>query len=161
MKEAIANAGIFNLVIIFVIILLAFFIGSLSYSKAFKVKNKILEEIEKDQGYTMGSTDSTEERVKDWLGNIGYRQNTGLNRNDDICDRTVSGNGGSDGVLINGDSDYQYCVYEFDTCSGGSNLNCGKYYRVVAYMYFDMPILGGLLKLPVRGETMIFNEIDT
>ena len=47
MKEAIANAGIYNLVIIFVIILLAFFIGSLSYSKAFKVKNKIIEEIER------------------------------------------------------------------------------------------------------------------
>ena len=43
MKEAIANAGVFNLVIIFVIVLLAFFIGSLSYSKAFKTKNKIIE----------------------------------------------------------------------------------------------------------------------
>ena len=71
MKEAIANAGIFNLIIIFVIILLMFFIGSLSYSKAFKVKNKIVEEIEKDQGYTS----STEARVEEWLGNIGYRAN--------------------------------------------------------------------------------------
>lgn len=161
MKEAIANAGIFNLVIMFVIILLAFFIGSLSYSKAFKVKNKILEEIEKDQGYTMGSTDSTEARVEDWIRNIGYRANVGHNRNTRNCANTVSGNGGSDGVLINGDSNYQYCVYEFDTCSGGSNLNCGKYYRVIAYMYFDIPIISGLLRLPVSGETMIFNEIDT
>ena len=162
MKEAIANAGIFNLVIIFVIVLLAFFIGSLSYSKAFKVKNKILEEIEKDQGYTTGSSDSTEARVEDWIGNIGYRVNTGSSRNTDVCASTVRGNGGSDGILINGTGDYQYCVYEFDTCTQGSDkARCGKYYRVTAYMYFDIPIISGLLKLPVSGETMIFNEVDS
>ena len=105
MKEAIANAGVFNLVIIFVIILLAFFIGSLSYSKAFKVKNKIIEEIEKDQGYTIGVNDSTEGR--------------------------------------------------------SDKAKCGKYYRVITYMYFDIPIISQLLRLPVSGETMIFNEVDS
>ena len=161
MKEAIANAGVFNLVIIFVIVLLAFFIGSLSYSKAFKVKNKIIEEIEKDQGYTIGTNDSTESRVEDWIGNIGYRVNTGNSRNTANCP-TVTGNGGEQGKLVNTDGDYQYCVYEFDTCTARSDkAECGKYYRVTAYMYFDIPIISGLLKLPVSGETMIFNEIDS
>lgn len=162
MKEAIANAGVFNLVIIFVIILIAFFIGSLSYSKAFKVKNKIIEEIEKDQAYTTGVDNSTEDRVEEWIGNIGYRVNTGNSRNTDLCGSTVSGNGGTDGVLVNSDGDYQYCVYEFDTCTNGSDkAKCGKYYRVTAYMYFDIPIISGLLRIPVSGETMIFNEIDS
>lgn len=161
MKEAIANAGVYNLVIMFVIILLAFFIGSLSYSKAFKVKNKIIEEIEKDQGYTTGINDSTEDRVEEWIANIGYRVNTGNTRNTENCP-TVTGNGGATGKLVNTDGDYQYCVYEFDTCTTGADkAKCGKYYRVTAYMYFDVPILSGLLKLPVSGETMIFNEIDS
>ena len=161
MKEAIANAGIFNLVIIFVIILIAFFIGSLSYSKAFKVKNKIIEEIEKDQAYTTGVDNSTEERVEEWIGNIGYRVNTGNTRNSANCP-TVTGNGGEQGKLVNSDGDYQYCVYEFDTCTTGSDkAKCGKYYRVTAYMYFDIPIISGLLRIPVSGETMIFNEIDS
>ena len=161
MKEAIANAGIFNLVIIFVIILIAFFIGSLSYSKAFKVKNKIIEEIEKDQAYTTGANNSTEDRVEEWIGNIGYRVNTGNTRNSSNCP-TVTGNGGEQGKLVNSDGDYQYCVYEFDTCTAKSDkAKCGKYYRVTAYMYFDIPILSGLLRIPVSGETMIFNEIDS
>lgn len=161
MKEAIANAGIFNLVIIFVIILIAFFIGSLSYSKAFKVKNKILEEIEKDQAYTIGVNNSTEDRVEEWIGNIGYRVNTGNTRNSSNCP-TVTGNGGEQGKLVNSDGDYQYCVYEFDTCTAKADkAKCGKYYRVTAYMYFDIPILSGLLRIPVSGETMIFNEIDS
>ena len=161
MKEAIANAGIFNLVIIFVIILIAFFIGSLSYSKAFKVKNKILEEIEKDQAYTTGVNNSTEDRVEEWIGNIVYRVNTGNTRNSSNCP-TVTGNGGEQGKLVNSDGDYQYCVYEFDTCTAKADkAKCGKYYRVTAYMYFDIPILSGLLRIPVSGETMIFNEIDS
>ena len=161
MKEAIANAGIFNLVIIFVIILIAFFIGSLSYSKAFKVKNKILEEIEKDQAYTTGVNNSTEDRVEEWIGNIGYRVNTGNTRNTTNCPTAV-GNGGERGKLVNTDGDYQYCVYEFNTCTARADkAKCGKYYRVTAYMYFDIPILSGLLRIPVSGETMIFNEIDS
>ncbi len=158
MKEAIANAGVFNLIIIFVIVLILLFIGSLSYSRGFKAKNKILEEIEKDQGYTS----DTEARIDDWLGNIGYRVNTGLNSNSDDCPASAEGNGGSHGKLVSGSALYQYCVYEFDTCTSGSdNSKCGKYYRVIAYMYFDIPLLGGLLKIPVNGESVIFNEITS
>ena len=162
MKEAIANAGVYNLVIMFVIILLVFFIGSLSYSKAFKVKNKIIEEIEKDQGYTIGINDSTEDRVEEWISNIGYRVNVGNARNTENCPK-VTGNGGNAGKLVNTDGDYQYCVYEFDTCASkeADKAKCGKYYRVTTYMYFDIPIIAGLLKLPVSGETMIFNEVDS
>ena len=162
MKEAIANAGVFNIVIIFVIILLAFFVGSLGYSKAFKAKNKIVEEIEKDQGYTIGINDSTETRVEQWLSKIGYRVNTGNSKNSESCPSKASGNGGASGKLINSNGTYQYCVYEFDTCNKDSDKAiCGKYYIVITYMYFDVPIISGLLKLPVTGETMIFNEIHS
>ena len=44
MKEAISNAFLFNIVIVFVVVLIALFVGSLSYTKAYKVKNKIVEE---------------------------------------------------------------------------------------------------------------------
>ena len=47
MNQAISNALLFNIVIVFVIVLIGFFVGSLSYSKASKVKNRIIEEIEK------------------------------------------------------------------------------------------------------------------
>lgn len=157
MKEAIANAGVFNLIIIFVIVLLLLFMGSLSYSRGFKAKNKIVEEIEKDQGFTS----ATEARIDEWLGNIGYRANVGLNKNSDVCAKTAEGNGGRDGTLLNSDGTFQYCVYEFDTCGSDDNSKCGKYYRVITYMYFDLPIIGGLLKIPVNGETMIFNDITS
>lgn len=153
MKEAIANAGVFNLIIIFVIVLILLFIGSLSYSRGFKAKNKIIEEIEKDQGFNS----STQARVDEWLGSIGYRANVGYITNSNNCG-SVDG-----GSLVSQGASHQYCVYEFDTCSsyGADNSKCGKYYRVVTYMYFDVPLIGGFIKIPVNGETVIFNDITS
>lgn len=148
MKEAIANAGIFNLVIIFVIVLLAFFIGSLGYSKAFKVKDRIIEEIEKERGYT----EVARKNIEDFLISVGYRISSG---NNNCGEETFSRN---KGILQNTNSKYQYCVYKFDTCSG---KKCSVHYRVVSYMYFDVPIINQLLKVPVKGETVSFTKVKS
>ena len=155
MKEAIANAGIFNLVIIFVVILLAFFIGSLGYSKAFKVKNKIIEEIEKDQGFT----DTTRVNIETWLGRLGYRVSD--SNNNSMCGTETFN--GMNGSLESVNSKYQYCVYKFDTCNSKltDSKKCSVHYRVVSFMYFDVPVIGGLVKIPVKGETINFVTMES
>ena len=45
MREAIGNSFLFYFVIIFFALFIFFFIGTLAYTKAFKVKNKIVDEI--------------------------------------------------------------------------------------------------------------------
>ncbi len=167
MKEAIANAGVFNLIIIFVVILIAFFVGSLGYSKAFKVKNRIIDEIEKDQCYYPDETngncakvsmsETTQDRIDKWLGSIGYRVNTDKYVSCPIIESDHVLNGGQ---AINKTGDYQYCIYKFNTCSG-SRARCGTYYRVIAYMYFDVPIVGDLIRIPVVGETITFTELNS
>ncbi len=162
MKESISNAFLFNIIIIFVIIMIAFFVGSLSYSKAFKVKNKIVEEIEKEgENSTDPATAYTraEDDITEWLnagddGNgIGYRPKTnavsGVRCNNDR------------GTLVSQSSDYQYCVYMINTCTNGRENKCGVYYRVTAYMFFDIPIIGDMIQIPVSGETMIFQKIES
>ena len=42
MKDAIGGGLLFNLVIVFVVTMIVLFISSLSYSKAYKVKNRIV-----------------------------------------------------------------------------------------------------------------------
>ncbi len=149
MKEAIANAGVFNLIIIFVTILLLFFIGSLSYSKAFKVKNKIIDEIEKNQVYD----EDVSQSIDNWLGEIGYRYNSSTS----LWSCPKSNNGG---ILVNKASNYQYCVYEYIDSNKTRDIN-GRYYRVIAYMYFELPILSDLIKIPVMGETVRFVDSIT
>lgn len=160
MKESIGNALLFYIIITFVIVLIAFFVGSLSYSKAFKVKNRIIETIEKEEGFT---TDAKGE-IDDWLkggdegkAGIGYRVNTnGGNANSSNCG-AVDG-----GTLLNAASNYQYCVYELTSCNKNADKSrCGTYYRVTTYMFFDVPVIGDLIKIPVSGETKTFIKINS
>lgn len=164
MNQAIGNALLFNIIITIVIILIAFFVGSLSYTKAFKVKNRVIEEIEKNQTYD----NNVKAEIEKWLAGggtngegIGYKRNTTTINNKTYCpDVTCPKGTKATCGLINQTSDYQYCVYEFDTCVGDKSI-CGKYYRVVTYMYFDFPVINELLRIPVTGETMIFQEINS
>ena len=141
MKEAIANAGVFNLIIIFVTILLFFFIGSLGYSKAYKVKDRVVREIEKNKGYNQ----TVKNNLEDWLNEVGYR----YRRDAFSCPSTD----GSDGVRVSITSAYDYCVYDHEVgSSGGVN---GHYYSVISYMYFELPIFRDIIRIPVRGETSV------
>lgn len=152
MNESVGNTALFNIIIIFVIIMIAFFIGSLAYSKAFKVKNKIIEEIEKNETFD----NEVEDEVNTWLSKIGYRVNFRGTDNREKC-KSAS----DKGKLVNTTSAYQYCVYEINTCNeSNKSRKCGKYYRVTAYMYFDVPIISQMIQIPINGETMIFNEIE-
>ncbi len=135
MKEAIANAYIVNIVIVFVIIFIFFFASSLTYTKAFKVKNRIIDIIEKYEVYNKDAIDE----IASSLSEMGYRINTSHNG----CPKR----NGKESISTTNNT-YRYCVYEYDTPKG-------KYYSVSAFMYFDFPIIGQSLELPVHGETKI------
>lgn len=187
MNQSISNALLFNIVIIFVIVLIAFFVGSLSYSKASKVKNRIIEEIEKygeaAQGDYSTKQNGIENAYKDaepnilnWLRNgddgnstgIGYRQvregtKTCPTVNAIANETSVSAaNGGvtmESSPLASSENPYEYCVYKIKKCD--SNKSCYTYFRVITYMYFDVPIIEDLVKIPVTGETMGFQIVDS
>lgn len=171
MREAIANANIFNIVIVFTILLLMFFVGSLSYTKAFKVKNGIVNQIEKDEGWFEDKKNNSLAKVEDWLLSIGYRTSSTNScstyeaQEKKNCSST---NPESCYKLVNNKSKkYDFCVFKKIVCNGlPKNFNlkdsygkCSTRYKVIAFMYFDMPIIGGLVKVPVSGETVSFTEL--
>lgn len=148
MREAIANANVFNLVIVFVIVLLGFFVGSLSYSKAYKVKNMIVNEIEKNEGWD----EDVQKKVEESLNNIGYRVMPSINVRAD-CE-----NKESDGEVVSVNSKYEYCIFKFKKDRGSKET---VYYRVIAYMYFDVPLINSMTKVPVVGETKGFTTLNS
>ena len=137
MKEAIGNSFIFNLILIFVALFIAFFVGSISYSKAFKVKNAIIDIVEKHENY---STEAVKE-IDETLKQIGYR----VNKNGV---QSCKASGG--GTILNATgTNYRYCIEYHNTPKG-------YYYSVTAYMYFEIPLIGQMLEFPVYGETRMF-----
>lgn len=154
MKESIAQAFILNLILFFFGILVLLFFGSINYSKAYKVKNRIITIIEKYGGYDTTNT-ALKTEIDENLKKAGYSTSAnGLDCKNRVLDRES----GSQGTLVYPTDDiintrqYHYCIIEHSGRSGG------KYYQVVTYMEFNIPILRGFLEFPVRGETRVLFE---
>lgn len=149
MKEAIGSSFVLGLVITFLIIFMLLFATSLGYTKAFKVKNKIIEIIEKYDdilGTTVGNNVSNrlnttvENEINQTLSEIGYRIS--------ITPNNCPERNGVQALTKNATANYEYCVYRYETGKG-------PYYGVTAYMYYEVPIIGIDLRFPVYGETKI------
>lgn len=147
MHESMGNAFITGLVITFIIIFMLFFATSTSYTKAFKVKNKIVEILEKYDDIlnespttSSGLTANIENEINTILSDIGYR----ISPNPNNCPLR----NGVGAVNKNQTANYEYCIYKYETSRG-------TYYGVTAYMYYQIPVIGAELKFPVYGETKI------
>ena len=147
MKESIAQTFIVSLILFFFGILLLLLFGSINYSKAYKAKNRIITIIEKYGSYN----EEAIEEINQNLADGGYQLEFSGNINDD-CERLLDG----DNARIvtdqgTGGRGYHYCVIEYEN-------GLGKYYKVGTFMQFNIPIIGGFLKFPVRGETKILYD---
>ena len=154
MREAIGSAFIVNLILIFIGVISALVIGSISYSKAYKVKDRIVYIIEKHDGWNTAA----EEEVTKNLKSIGYKIDNGYRSKCESIYERRYGSSYDAANLVHGKNDgsgkYDYCVYKNHYDSG-----IGDYYSVTTFMHFDIPLIGGLLEFPVNGETSVIYEV--
>lgn len=144
MKEAIGNASVFGLAIAFIGIMILVFLSSLNYTKAFKIKNRLVDIIEQyDDGYSMENRDAINTQIETVLREIGY----GVNTSNKQCPNIEKN--GQTYTVLNNTYNYRYCIYEFSSTRG-------SYYKVIAYMQLDIPVIGEYIQIPVSGETKVF-----
>jgi len=153
MRESIGNSLLLYLVVIFSGVVILFFVGIISYSKAYRVKNRIVDVIEKYNGYTTGEN-SAESEINASLSEMGYTIT-----NSDFCNGSSVQNhlkNISESFVLknNPTSGYNYCVYEISDKSSSNT----KYYVVVTFVNFNFPIIGSMLNIPIYGETKILGK---
>lgn len=162
MREGVGEIFTYNLIIIFIVIVFGLLAATLNYYKAFKVNARILDIIEKYEGY---NSLAKEEIARD-LQSIGYAYNAGevtcqAKRGDAELVSTSNNN-------VRQDEEYAYCVYYYEDDRGGNDKNKENgdgepiyyNYSVVTYIYVDLPIVDNF-KIPVytKGErTYNFTE---
>lgn len=143
MRESVGNAYLLGIVTFFIGVIMLFFVSSLNYTRAFKVKNRIINIIEQNQEYN--ATVKTE--INKELGEMNYRVTHNPN-----CPTRSERFENANLKTTTENTNYLYCVYEFDLGEKG------KYYGVITYMYFDIPLINVTLKFPVYGETKTMGE---
>ena len=132
MRESIGYTATINIVIIFMVITLAVIAGIISYSKAFRANSKIVNAIEKYEGYNPLTVDE----VNIQLAGLNYAVG-----NSDSCSSTKKG-----GTLVKmGDEEYKYCIYYHEKDGDDIHYSFG----VVTYIELDFSFFGMKLQIPI------------
>ena len=149
MRESIGSVATYNIVMIFIVVTFAIVSGTLSYSKAFKVNNNIINAIEKYEGYN----ESAGELINKKLNGLGYQKRTNINYSNIRGPRSNTPSIQSEGSDLNYNPDYEICIYKFRVNSKEWN---GRYfnYGVVTFIYFDFyGLWPSVIRIPVYGVT--------
>lgn len=138
MRESIGGAWILGIVMTFIVLFASFLAVSINYSKAFKVKNNVVDLIEKNEGMT----DDAVNDIWKYLSSEGY-----------ILKGSCDTSNGYKGFDKNGDTSGKalYCVKREDVVDVALDK---AYYSVVIFFRLDLPVFGEIFTFKVTGETM-------
>lgn len=137
MRDAFGGSFMLKIGVIFFVLYISFMAIALNYAKVFRVKNGVIDLLEKNQ-YNMSESE-TEEKIKAYLSSMSYKlsaANENAVQNDCSAEKKRYIDGG-------------VCIEKM-----GTNEN--PYYKVTAYIAFDLPLLSSGI-IPVDGETTVMS----
>lgn len=137
MREGIGSIALYNIIIIFIVVTFAILAGTMSYSKAFKSNNRIINIIEKYEGYNGIAA----EKIDLFLSSIGYQAEPGTK-----CPKR-NGNEAMDKSL---NPNYRFCVYPYVEETSAYN---DRYVTYGVVTYIRMDVLGFAIRIPVYGKS--------
>ena len=158
MREAIGGTWIMGIVIVFVVLFSGFLAYSISYTKAFNVKNEIINYIEYREGFTEAeSVESVSDTDLDALVDSGYVNakayryilRSGYNKETASNESVKCPDGGEK-------KPGGYCLKKICT-TGDKNSN--SYYKVTTFIALNIPLIGYTASIPISGETRTIYEV--
>ncbi len=141
MKEVSSSTWIFSLVITFIFLFTCFLTLSISYSKAYKMKNELLTILEKYEGLTADS----HVIINNYLEYNGYKT-MGKCPIDYYGEDTLK----SSPHNINQaetNKNYYYCIQKINEGNNKSNFKIKIFYK------FNLPVIGEITTFSVSGTT--------
>ena len=145
MREAIGGPWLFGLVITFIVFFASFLAVSINYSKAFNVKNNVVDLIGKYEG----NNNCAREKIAEYLRSSGYLVMGGCPEKDSTGKCSYNGYN-LNGELIKDNKAY-YWIKNDSTLS--NSLIDKSFYSVVIFFKIDLPMIGDLTTFKIRGET--------
>lgn len=154
MRDAIGGVFSLQIIVIFMLIVNGYLAFTVNYTKAFRVKNQIIQIIEQHEGFT----EDAKEKIDEFMRKSNYELNDGYLRwcaNNNWSTYSSSTNGG-----------FCYKHSKVDISGGNANKKNyqGSYYSIQTFVNIDIPIINKLLPFTaglfrVGGETpMIFSS---
>lgn len=160
MRQSIAGAWLYSIIMIFMVFMIAYVAVSLNYNRAYKTKTTIVNTIEEYQGINDMSVSKIRQTI---VGNGHTTKNTcnGIFNSG----AKVVGITNENGLVINpGNTLQSVCITKalFEGGSGKGHKYNDYYYKAVIFFNFDLPIFGRIFMFKVAGETnAIYYPLDS
>ncbi len=191
MKESISYSFLLNIVIVFIFVCFAIIMGVLSYYRAFRANEAIIESIEKYEGFNCASQAEIDRK----LGVIGYMTpfNVTCDGKDKPCKTDTNNNYAIISYNLDGPVSEKYLddtkitdlaskqidddgketkapitgIYANNDEMNSLAANSRKYYDVstkhyqygvYTYMYVDLPVVAGMIRIPYYSKTSVMYE---
>ena len=139
MRDAFGGAFFIKLMLIFFALYISFIAIALSYTKAFRVKNSIINYIEEYGDYDT----NIQATIDDYVSSMGYYINS-VGPNGSRTEYSTCNSRG-------------YCINE-----KGSDDVRGKYYEVITFIEIELPLyipfLPKSILVPIKGETRLVGK---
>lgn len=161
MREAIGGTWVFQIVIIFILLFTGFMCLTINRSKAFNVKDQILQTIQSYNGIDLQSSYDGEETgpladIVSYITNNSYRT-TGVMPRETIPDGGVRQCYTRDGKQT--ENNPVFCITKVpvmnDITTDVKELPDMSYYQVVVFYQLDLPVFHDLFNFRVVGNTKI------
>lgn len=151
MRDAVGGTFMMYVFLIFLTVYITFVAVAFNYARAFRVKNKVIDIIEQNEGMSnadfnnlSGTNNSgVAGQINEYLNDIQY--------NISLTSREQSGRG----VCF----DMGYCVDEINAVSDIDGVSA-SYYKVTTFVKLEIPFLELGFTIPVKGETRKIERIS-
>jgi len=153
MRDAIGGTVNIFLIAVFMVVISGYMAFNISYVKAFKVKNKIIDLIEQYEGNCdpKETTNPCTKKINEYMVEIGY--STGI-KGDALCGKQKDKYGNIVSIEnCHCNEDDGYCITKKTVKSAGSGSNISAaddsaeraYYTVATQVNIDLPIIRNVL----------------
>lgn len=156
MRDAVGGVVNITLIAVFIAMISGYLAFNINYTKAFRMKNKIITALEEYDGVCDFSnlSDGCTKSIEDYITTIGYNREAKFR-----CDRSeqnsCSRNRGHCCTLGKGDKGYKVVEYDANNNDGVNRA----YFKVTTYTMIDVPVVNKIItNIPgfkVSGNTKI------
>lgn len=152
MRDAVGGAFMIKLLLVFLAVYTIFIAIAINYAKAFRVKNKVLNIIEQNEGIkdlskNVNTSDASIVQIGTYMNDISYKIDK--NTADKKC-KEKYGNG--DEVFV---GDQGYCIVAVN-----DNDHDALYYRVTTFVTISIPVVRLEFTVPINGETRKIEKVE-
>lgn len=154
MRESIGASWLLSIVVIFIFLFLFFLSYSINYTRAFNVKNEIINYIEHAEGFTKvtgdvnNTLDLQKEENKNTVQAKAYTliKNTGYDY-DNVRESNCTRQDPKASLFEEGG----YCIVK--VCQDPENETSNTYYKITTFITMKLPLFDLSMNIPVSGQT--------